>query len=44
MEDLLDNAQELKDLLDNGARLNDGGNVERLVLDIAEQAIKLLDN
>lgn len=44
MEELLDNAQELKDLLDNGGRLNDGGKIERLVLDIAQQAVDLLDS
>jgi len=44
MDNILDNAQELKDLLDNGGRLNDGGEIERLVLDIAQQAIDLLDN
>ena len=44
MDNLLDNAQELKDLLDNGGRLQDGGVIERLVLDIAQQAINLLDN
>jgi len=44
MDNLLDNAQELKDLLDNGGRLQDGGAIEGLVLDIAQQAIDLLDN
>jgi len=44
MDNLLDNAQELRDLLDNGGRLNDGGKIEELVLDIAQQVINLLDN
>lgn len=44
MDNLLDNAQELKDLIDNGGRLQDGGKIESLVLDIAQQAVNLLDN
>jgi len=44
MDNLLDNAQELKDLLENGGRLSDGGEIEQLVQDIARQAIDLLDD
>lgn len=44
MDNLIDNAQELKDLLNNGGRLQDGGEIEQLVLDIAQQAVDLLDN
>jgi len=44
MDNLFDNAQELKDLLNNGGRLQDGGEIESLVQDIAQQAIDLLEN
>ncbi len=44
MDNLLDNAQELKDLIDNGGRLTDGGKIESLVLDIAQKAMDLLDD
>ena len=42
MYDLLDTAQELKELLENSGRLQDGDEIERLVLDIAQQAVDLL--
>lgn len=43
MDRLLDNAQDLKDLLDNGARLGDGGEVQDLMQAIAQQAMDLLE-